>query len=85
MLQSVLILVNLWQSEIRKRLAKSQLHQDFEKVEINVVSHPNELDDGDDVDTEYESHISIFINVIKPKSSLKDLSSFENFDSYESY
>lgn len=69
--------------EIRKHLAKSQLHQDFEKVETSVGVYPNE--DAPD-STPY---ITIYINATLPKPSfkfkynltnLKDLSSFENFD-----
>lgn len=72
--------------EIRKYLANSQLHQDFEKVKIVVTANPCE-ENGQEPDS--TPYISIYINASVPKPSfkfkhnltnLKDLSSFENFD-----
>jgi hypothetical protein len=66
--------------EIRKHFTKSQLHQDFEKVEISV-----------DVGFRFASpHVTIWINAINPKPSFKfkhnltkltDLSSMSDHDS----
>jgi hypothetical protein len=70
--------------EIRKHLAKSQLHQDFEKVETSVDVRPSESE------KECSPHVTIWIDAIKPKPSFKfkhnltkltDLSSMSDYDS----